>query len=117
MVLQLGAEVICYTYIVQDEYSTCDREECDMGFLKAVHNQKYCSPECCRLATNQRLVEQYHAKRKARSGESKRVCNRKDCDTILSKYNKESICEHCKTKRFVKRLQKWGWEVTEEDIV
>lgn len=97
-----------------EDNSICSRDECQEIFIKAVHNQKYCSPECCRLATNQRLMEQYHEKKSIRNG-NQRVCSKKDCDTILSKYNKENICESCKIKRFMRRLERWGWDVESMD--
>lgn len=99
-----------------DEYAICAREDCDSSFLKATHNQKYCSPECCRVVTNERLIKQYHAKKKSLKSNSKRVCSRKNCETILSKYNKEDICELHKIERFKKRLQKWGWDISKLDI-
>lgn len=92
----------------------CAREECATSFTKSVHNQIYCSPECCKIVTNKRLVEQYH-ERKNTSGKG-RVCNRKDCSTILSRYNKELICELCKFKRFRRRLDRWGWDTSDFDL-
>ena len=96
--------------------TTCARPECGKSFLKSVHNQKYCEPECCRLATNKRLIEQYHERKDImRGGKNGRVCSRKACDTILSRYNTETICESCKLKRFRKRLERWGWDTSDFD--
>lgn len=99
----------------KDEYTICAREECEAPFLKAVHNQLYCGPECTRIATNERLIRQYHEK-KARKQKGKRICSRKGCDTILSQYNKEPICETCKTARFLKRLKSWGWDTSRLEL-
>lgn len=78
-------------------------------YVKSVHNQKYCSPECCRIATNARLIQQYHDRKAQKSG-GKRVCKRKDCNTILSMYNTDDICGACQEKRLDKRLKRWGWQ-------
>ena len=98
-----------------EEKYTCARSECQNTYIKAVHNQIYCSPECCKIATNQRLLARYHEnKRKIKNG--KRICIKKDCDTLLSQYNKENICENCKLKRLRNRLKRWGWNVSDMDV-
>jgi uncharacterized paraquat-inducible protein A len=48
-------------------------------------------------------------KNKAKKND-KRVCDSKNCDTILSSYNKEDICERCKRERYINRLVSWGWD-------
>jgi hypothetical protein len=40
----------------------------------------------------------------------KRVCKTSKCSTVLSRYNKEDICEQCKGERFIKRLVSWGYD-------
>ncbi len=86
----------------------CARGECDIIFEPKAHNGIYCSEECRRVATNAKVLKRYHEKRENRSNK-KRVCKNKNCATILSTYNKEDICEGCKTIRLKKRLRKWGW--------
>lgn len=75
----------------------CARKECEEEFSKKTHNQKYCSDECCRLATNQRIMEKYYAKRDQKSGKI-RFCT--ECEeTKLSRYNDSEICSSCKVKK------------------
>jgi hypothetical protein len=35
--------------------------ECKNDFEFKTHNQKYCSQQCCRVATNKRIMEKYYA--------------------------------------------------------
>lgn len=72
----------------------CAYEECGKEFDPKTHNQKYCSDECCRIATNEKLKEAYYEK-KARLAGKKRICKSKDCNVVLSRYNSESICDKC----------------------
>lgn len=77
----------------------CAREGCDVEAERKTHNQKYCTDECCRLATNQRIMEKYYAKRDQRQGKT-RYC--KDCGkTRLSRYNDSQTCSPCMMKREV----------------
>jgi len=41
----------------------CSREDCGKEFNQKTHNQKYCSDECCRIATNRRIMEKYYEKK------------------------------------------------------
>jgi hypothetical protein len=76
---------------------TCARDKCEERFLQKTHNQKYCSDECCRLATNKRIMEKYYARRDQRQGVP-RFC--KICGvTKLSRYNDGEICSSCATSR------------------
>lgn len=65
--------------------------ECQNDFEFKTHNQKYCSNECCRIATNKRIMEKYYQKRARLRGET-RLC---DCDAPLSRYNPDDTCEMC----------------------
>lgn len=65
--------------------------ECQKEFAFKTHNQKYCSNECCRIATNKRIMEKYYQKRARLRGEE-RLCK---CGSPLSRYNPEDICEMC----------------------
>ena len=73
----------------------CAYEECSQEFDPKTHNQKYCSDECCRTATNQKLKDQYYEK-KARLAGKKRICKTKGCTVILSRYNETNVCDKCK---------------------
>jgi hypothetical protein len=72
----------------------CANSDCINGkeFTPKTHNQKYCSDECCRIATNKKIMEKYYEKKAIRSGQ-KRFC--KTCKSPLSRYNTLSICAKC----------------------
>jgi len=72
----------------------CAYDQCDNEFEPKTHNQKYCSDECCRIATNEKLKEAYYEK-KARLAGAKRICKSKGCNVILSRYNESNICDKC----------------------
>ena len=73
----------------------CANKECLNGkeFTPKTHNQKYCSEECCRIATNKRIMEKYYEKKAIRNGTIIRKCKR--CKTKLSIYHNESFCASC----------------------
>ena len=70
----------------------CFNSECAKDFTPKTHNQKYCSDECCRIATNRRIMEKYYEKKAIKNG-APRVC--KTCKTKLSRYNQNNICSTC----------------------
>lgn len=72
----------------------CAYDECDNEFEAKTHNQKYCSDECCRIATNQKIKQKYYEK-KARLAGKKRVCKTRGCKVLLSRYNPDDICSSC----------------------
>jgi len=72
----------------------CAYEECNNEFEPKTHNQKYCSDECCRIATNQKLKKAYYDKKDRLAGK-KRICKTKGCNVILSRYQDEDICNKC----------------------
>lgn len=72
----------------------CAYAECDNMFEQKTHNQRYCSDECCRKATNARLMQQYYEK-KARLKGHIRVCANTGCGTVLSRYNDGKTCRKC----------------------
>lgn len=74
------------------ENLVCAYDECNQEFVKATHNQKYCSDECCRLATNKRTMQRYYERRAIKLG-SLRHCE--ICKTRLSRYNYTSVCVSC----------------------
>lgn len=64
---------------------------CGETFDSNKKNQKYCTPSCCRLATNKKIMEKYYENKKRLSGE-KRYCS---CGLLLSRYNDNIICYQC----------------------
>lgn len=91
-----------------EEERTCVNQECSKVFVAKVYNTIYCSPECRKIVTNKKLLENYYEKKSNKT--KKRICKTPNCDTILSRYNEEKICEACKKERFIKRLASWGWD-------
>lgn len=76
----------------------CARTGCEEVFLPATHNQKYHNSECCRLATNAKIMQRYYAN-KARLAGTSRHCS--SCDSKLSRYNDSDICNSCSLKQKV----------------
>jgi hypothetical protein len=72
---------------------TCAREGCEVVAIKKTHNQKYCSDGCCKIATNERLMVRYYARKARRSG-AERLCIICE-DTKLSRYNNTDVCGSC----------------------
>lgn len=75
----------------------CANEGCEITFHPKTHNQKYHNDECCRLATNKRIMEKYYAKRDQRLGKTRfcAVCG----VTKLSRYNDSMICSACASRK------------------
>ena len=73
----------------------CSNKECKLKFDAKTHNQKYCSDECCRIATNKRIMEKYYEKKAIKNGAS-RVCS--TCKLQLSRYNSGDICSSCEKR-------------------
>lgn len=76
------------------EIFICAYSECANEAEKRTHNMKYCCDECCRLATNKRIMEKYY-ERKARLKGLPRTCINSTCGTILSRYNPSKFCSSC----------------------
>lgn len=89
-------------------FRVCKNEKCKKKFEAKVYNSIYCSAECRRIVTNKKLLENYYEKKRNKG--KKRTCATDGCTTILSRYNKEHICERCKDERFIQRLVSWGWD-------
>ena len=70
----------------------CNNKECSKEFDSKTHNQKYCCDECCRVATNRRIMEKYYEKKAIKNG-AFRGCSK--CESKLSRYNKSNICAAC----------------------
>lgn len=76
----------------------CANDGCSNEFKKTTHNQKYCSDECCREATNKKIREKYYEQKERLAGK-KRLCSVKSCKNVLSRYNDGSICNTCIAKQ------------------
>jgi hypothetical protein len=79
----------------------CAYEECNKKFESKTHNQKYCSDECCRTATNLKIKEKYY-KNKDRLRGKIRYCISKECNIKLSRYNESDTCTNCESGRITK---------------
>lgn len=82
----------------------CAYKKCKNKFEPKTHNQKYCSDECCRIATNEKLRKQYYD-RKDRLAGKKRICKTKGCTSELLRYNEGDICTLCIAKKAEKDRQ------------
>lgn len=79
----------------------CQNAGCEVVFVKKTHNQRYHDDECCRLATNAKIMEKYYARRAQRLGIT-RFCDR--CGvTKLSRYNNATTCNSCLLQSQVSR--------------
>jgi hypothetical protein len=78
---------------------TCARKDCSIEFEPATHNQKYHNSECCRIATNSRIMEKYYDKRDQKNGKV-RFCE-SGCGTKLSRYNDSKTCSGCETRQSI----------------
>jgi hypothetical protein len=91
----------------------CAYSECGNDFVAKTHNQRYCSDECCRLATNKRIMEKYYQRKERRKG-ARRVCVSTGCSTALNRYNDSEICAVClakkdtRTKVFIQDMVGYG---------
>jgi hypothetical protein len=87
---------------------------CGDKFTASKSNQVYCKSECTRKASNQKIIERYHASKALRVSE--RYCD--SCQSKLSRYNADTICNPCKqNKKELERidfLRKLGFEYIEE---
>jgi hypothetical protein len=87
---------------------------CSDEFTALKANQVYCKSECTRQASNQKIIEKYHAAKKLKTFD--RFCS--NCSGKLSRYNNDSICNLCKQnkKEFerIELLRKLGFEYIEE---
>ena len=110
--LSIVQTVICLLYagekVINDGERTCKNLDCSKPFKAKSYNSIYCSAECRRIVTNAKLLSNYYEKKA--NINKKRICKTKSCETVLSRYNKETICEKCKRERYVQRLVGWGWD-------
>jgi hypothetical protein len=71
---------------------TCDW--CSNNFVPNVNYQIYCSPECRKSSTKEKINERYRSKKRQSLIGKKRYCANK-CGTILSIYNSKKVCGTC----------------------
>ena len=90
----------------------CALDGCSEVFYRRVHNQRFCSKECCRVYTNARILAAYHRKKNKKM--TGRVCKQKSCITQLSRYNQGEKCAVHEQKDYVNKLKGWGWDVDDE---
>lgn len=95
-------------------YGVKDCLWCGGQFTALKANQVYCQSECTRKASNQKIIERYHAAKALKTID--RYCD--TCDAKLSRYNDDLICSPCKqNKKELERidfLRKLGFEYIEE---
>jgi|ERR1044072_3120360 methylphosphotriester-DNA--protein-cysteine methyltransferase len=88
--------------------------QCGGSFTAVKSNQIYCKTECTRRASNDKIIERYHANKSLKIKE--RRCD--SCDSILSKYNDTDTCSPCRQgKRELQRMElikKLGFEYIDE---
>lgn len=77
-----------------------DCVECGNPFPFKTHNQKYCSKECCRIATNKKIMAKYYLKKQRLAG-GLRLCF--GCENQLSRYNSENFCTKCQLEEKKKK--------------
>lgn len=69
---------------------------CETDFYPKSKNQKYCNPECCRKATNKKIMAKYYENKERLNGK-KRICT--SCNTVLSRYTSSEICLLCQKNK------------------
>ena len=67
---------------------------CSEEFQPNVSYQIYCSEECRKHATKDKVNERYRAKRRQKLAKQKRKCAG-GCGTIISVYNTTGFCGTC----------------------
>lgn len=87
----------------------CSRNGCSNEFHAKTHNQKYCSDDCCKIATSEK-IKQKNLDRKARLSGKERICKTRGCSNILSRYRDGDFCETCLAKDDVDN-KKAAWEI------
>lgn len=71
----------------------CARDGCNQEFEKTAHNMKYCSPECRKVVSGEKISARYKRIRATKSDKN-RTCVR--CEVKLSIYNYYDYCSSCK---------------------
>lgn len=66
---------------------------CDTQFETDITYQIYCSPECRESATKEKISQRYLQVKRERRMKKERRCS--SCNTILSAYNDDTLCDRC----------------------
>jgi RecJ-like exonuclease len=66
---------------------------CDANFETKISYQIYCSPSCRESATKEKISARYLLTRRTKRSGKIRKC--KQCDSQLSIYNDEELCNKC----------------------
>lgn len=82
----------------------CANRGCKNKFNPKTHNQKYCSDDCCKIATNRKIKEKNSARLDRLAGK-KRVCKNKGCGQKLGRYQEDNTCNVCQAKEREKDRQ------------
>lgn len=93
----------------------CQRVDCLVVFIPQVWNQRFHDRECTRLATNEKILKQYHERKN--QDLKGRVCAARGCGTILSRYNSDTKCGSCQEKDLRRKLEAWGWDLDEDTML
>jgi len=67
---------------------------CSNEFRPNVSYQIYCSPECRKSATKQKVNDKYRQKKRDKRKKTNRKCSG-GCETTLSFYNEDTLCSGC----------------------
>lgn len=80
---------------------------CQSEFYPNTYNQIYCNPDCTRLATNERIMDNYYKRKENRKGRARR-CAFRSCETKLSRYNDDDYCSvHQKLRLDTSFIKEW----------
>lgn len=95
---------------ISKQYGLRNCAWCNIEFEARRSNQIYCTSECCKKSTNQKVINRYHENKKRLEG-AERLCEK--CDSKLSRYNSNKLCYICqeseKDKRKVQTLIALGF--------
>ena len=98
-----------------EKYGLRQCPNCGKEFTVRRINMVYCEDQCRKKATNTKLMEKYHSRKKMKN--MVRYCS--ECDTRLSKYNEHNKCNPCirKDENTSRRalLNQLGIEYIDED--
>ena len=70
-------------------------EWCDHTFQTKISYQIYCSVPCREAATKEKIAQRYVSNKIKNRANKPRFC--KSCNTKLSMYNDDTICNNCST--------------------
>lgn len=79
---------------VSKTYGTKQCANCGETFIARRINMIYCTDQCCKTATNAKLIASYHSKKQLKN--IPRDCS--SCGARLSRYNKDITCNSCKNR-------------------